>query len=309
MELRYVLVTAARNEEAYIPKTIESVAAQKIKPLQWVIVSDGSTDNTDAIVKEYSMNLPWITFVRQPESHQRDFTRKAFAIRLAIQYIRDDNYELIGNLDGDISFDDDLFSFLGEKFKERESLGVGGPIMVEDGYDYSWDRRFDTRDVFGACQIFRKRCFEEIGGYRPLKIGGIDWFAVKLARMKGWETRTFIEKKFIHHKPMGYGGRGIVYARFDYGRKDYVFGNLFIWEILRSLYQGTKKPYVIGGVLILIGYIWAWLKRIERPMDDAFLSFHRKEQKEKLREVIREVFGLWHGAATNVNKIKTNNHL
>lgn len=288
--LNYVLVTAARNEEAHIEKTIASVYSQTVKPAQWIIVSDGSTDGTDRIVKDYAERIPWLTFVRQGKSHDRDFTGKAFAIMLALEQIRIDQYDLIGNIDGDISFDNDLFSFMMDRFNEREALGVAGAVMVQDGYDSSTDARFETKDVFGACQIFRRKCFDDIGGYKPIKWGGIDWLAVKTARMKGWETRTFTEKKFVHYKPMGHENRGVVYARFNYGRKDYLFGNLLSWELLRSLYQSTKPPFVVGGLLLFLGYCWAGLRRFERPMDKEVLHFHRKEQKEKLRQLFREIY-------------------
>jgi hypothetical protein len=163
---------------------------------------------------------------------------------------------------------------------------VAGTTFFENGkltYGYN---HADFNHVSGACQIFRKKCFENIGGYIPIKGGGIDWVAVTTARMKGWKTKTFNEKSFIHHRVMGTANRGLLNTRFQYGQKDYYLGGHPLWEIFRGMYQMTKKPFVLGGLNLIAGYFYSSLLRIERPVSPELICFHRKEQMQRLKKII-----------------------
>ncbi len=191
--LRYVLVTPARNEEQYIRRTLESVVSQTHLPLRWVIVNDGSTDRTASIVAEFSRGRDWIELVHMPEHRDRSFAAKVACFNAGFDRLKHLDFDVIGNLDADISFARDYFEFLIQKFQTDCRLGVAGTPFVEDGSRY--DFRFSNIEhVSGACQLFRRHCFQEIGGYVPIKAGGVDWTAVTTARMKGWRTRTFSEK-------------------------------------------------------------------------------------------------------------------
>jgi len=280
--LSYVLISPAKNEAANIEKTLKSMVAQVIPPKEWIIVSDGSTDGTDDIVRRYTSEHPWIQLVRMPENRPRSFAAKVDCFKAGMQNLRVREYDLIGNLDADISFDPDHFQMLVSKFEQIPDLGVAGTLMKEDSYDPLRDSAFDPKDVFGACQIFRRECFEATGGYIPIKGGGVDWAAVRMARLRGWRTQTFPEKVFHHHRPMGTGDRNLLSARFHYGRRDYLFGNHPLWEVFRAGFQITRKPYLIGGLLILAGYTWAALRRLERPIPQELLRFHRKEEMDRL---------------------------
>src|SRR5271157_5677714 len=134
----YVLITPARNEAEFIEKTIQSVISQTILPLRWVIVSDGSTDGTDDIVTKYAADQPWIELVRMPERRERHFVGKVHAFNAGFARVKDLSYDVIGNLDADITFDDRYFDFLLNKFAENPCLGVAGtPFEEESGhYDY-----------------------------------------------------------------------------------------------------------------------------------------------------------------------------
>ena len=118
--------------------------------------------------------------------------------------------------------------------QDNPKLGVAGTPFVEDGKHY--DYRFtNIEHVSGACQLFRRKCFEEIGGYIPIKGGGIDWMAVTTARMKGWKTRTFTEKTCLHHRKIGTGDSNtLIAAGSSMGRKDYFLGDHPLWEIFRT---------------------------------------------------------------------------
>src|SRR5208337_4086242 len=122
----YVLITAARDEAEFIELTIKSVASQTVRPLKWIIVSDGSTDGTDTIVSKYAAEYPWIELVRMPERRERHFAGKVHAFNAGYARVRDLDYEVIGNLDGDISFDEDYFSLLLGRLAEDSTLGLVG---------------------------------------------------------------------------------------------------------------------------------------------------------------------------------------
>jgi glycosyltransferase involved in cell wall biosynthesis len=283
--MNYTLITPARNEESYIEKTIRSVVSQTIKPLKWVIVSDGSTDGTDDIVKRYIPVNPWIELIRMPEHRDRQFAAKVQAFNAGYDVVKKLEYDVIASLDADISFDPDYFAFLLAQLENEPRLGVTGTPFVEDGQHY--DYRFtNIEHVSGACQVFRRKCFEQIGGYVPIKGGGIDWTAVTTARMKGWKTRTFTEKVCHHHKKMGSGNYGKFYAIFKHGKKDYFLGGDPLWQVFRSIYQLTKKPYLISGLFLFAGYFWAMLSQTERQVSDELMRFNRCEQRERLKKVI-----------------------
>ena len=289
--LSYVLITPARNEEAYIEKTIQSVISQEYLPKKWVIVSDGSTDRTDEIVQKYILGNTWIEFLRMPERRERQFAAKVQFFNAGYERIKDMSYDIIGSLDADISFTSDYFAFLLSKFLESPRLGVAGTPFVEGSSHY--DYRFtNIEHVSGACQMFRRECFEDIGGYIPIKAGGIDWIAVATARMKGWTTRTFVEKTCVHHRPMGTGHTSSIMTWFRHGRKDYFLGGHPLWEMFRSLYQMSKRPYIIGGSLLLFGYTWALLSRVDRPISEDLMKFHRSEQMQRLKSMLDKVVRL-----------------
>jgi glycosyltransferase involved in cell wall biosynthesis len=288
----YVLVTPARNEAKFIELTLKSVVAQTVRPLKWVIVSDGSTDGMDEIVSRYAAEHSWIELVRMPERRERHFAGKIFAFNAGYAKVKDLHYEVIGSLDADISFDAEYFSFLLRKLVDNASLGLVGTPFKDIGpiYDY---RFVNIEHVSGACQLFRRECFEDIGGYVPVKGGGVDYVAVVTARMKGWKTRTFTEKLCLHHREMGTAEHSIWTARFRYGIKDYALGNHPLWQLSRVAYQMTKRPFFIGGLALLMGYLSAFVRRMERPVSDELVAFCQREQMNRLK---RHLQGHWRHA-------------
>jgi glycosyltransferase involved in cell wall biosynthesis len=282
----YVLITPARNEGQFIELTLESVIAQTARPIKWVIVNDGSTDDTEAIITKYTANHPWIELVCIPERSQRSFAGKVLAFNAGYARVANLKFDVLASLDGDISFDLDYFSFLLAKLAADPALGLAGTPFREisrESYDY---RFVSIEHVSGACQVFRRECFEAIGGYKPLKGGGIDHLAVITARMKGWKTRTFTDKVCLHHRQLGAAQRGALATRFRYGVKDYAFGNHPLWEVFRASYQMTRKPYVIGGLSLLTGYVWAMSQGFERPLSLEAVRFQRREQMHRLMRFV-----------------------
>jgi len=290
--MRYVLITPARNEEAYIEKTLGSVVSQTVMPEQWVIVDDGSTDSTALLVKNYLRDYPWIELVQRTQRAERSFSRKVDAFNAGLQRLSSREFDVIGNLDADLSFDPEYLEFLMNKFAEDPKLGVAGTPFVENGYDSARDSFEGENHVAGGCQLFRRQCFEEIGGYIGNPAGGIDWIAVTTARMKGWKTCSFPEKRFHHYRSLGTAERGIVASLFSYGEKDYYLGGSPVWELFRVCYRSAKRPFIIGGLALLAGYCWAALRRTKRPISPELMRFHRREQMNKLRAIFGSLLRL-----------------
>ena len=287
--MKYVLVTPARNEERFIAKTLESMVAQTMPPERWVIVDDGSTDKTSEIVQRYAGLYPWIQLVRLPQHADRSFAGKVRAFNAGLERIKTLEFEVIGNLDADLSFDPDYLQLLMGKFSEDPRLGVAGTPFIEDGYDSAKDSFEGENHVAGGCQLFRRQCFEGIGGYIANPAGGIDWIAVTTARMKGWKTCSFLEKRFHHYRSLGTAERGMIASLFSYGEKDYYLGGSPVWQLFRVCYRSAKHPFLVGGFALLAGYCWAALRRMKRPVSRELMRFHRREQMKKLRAIFGAV--------------------
>jgi glycosyltransferase involved in cell wall biosynthesis len=284
----YVLITPARNEEEFIEKTLESVTHQTYLPSKWVIVNDGSTDGTASRIAPYLSKYDWIEVVNLPVRRERNFAAKVHAFNAGQERVKNLHYQIIGNLDSDVSLDPDHFAFLLNRFKEDPGLGVAGTVFREEsGYNSETDSLEGQLHVSGQCQLFRRQCFVDVGGYFANKAGGIDWIAVTTARMKGWKTRSFREKSFFHHRHLGTAERSAFAAAFSYGEKDYYLGGHPLWELFRVTYRMVKPPYIVEGFALGLGYAWAAVRRAKRPISRELMTFHRREQMRKLRVILK----------------------
>ena len=287
--LTYALVTPARNEEALIGQTIESVVSQTVRPIRWIIVSDGSTDGTDQIVDRHTAQYEWIELMRMPQRRDRQFGGKAIAFNAGYERLKPLTFDLIGNLDADITFEPDYYEFLTGRFSLDPNLGVAGTPFVEDfsqpaKHTYA-HRHADLRHVSGACQMFRSACFEAVGGYVPIKGGAVDWVAVTTARMKGWRTQTFPEKVCFHHRKIGTGNNSPLAVHFHYGKKAYYIGGHPLWAIARGTFEMRKRPWILGGLLYQFGFFWGMVTQIPRPVSSELMAFHRAEQLSRLKRL------------------------
>ncbi|HEX3436020.1 MAG TPA: glycosyltransferase family 2 protein [Pseudacidobacterium sp.] len=279
---RYVIITPARNEAQFIELTLQSMITQTHRPLKWVIVSDGSTDGTDETVLKYSATNPWIELLRMPERAERHFAGKAYAFNAGYERVKHLNFSVVGNLDADVSFDADLFELLIARFNEDPQLGVAGAPFREG--DYQYDYRFTSiNDVWGGCQFFRRECLEAVGGYLPLKGGGVDLVAVVTARMNGWQTRTYTERICIHHRKMNTAMNKGLRLKFKWGQKDYRLGSHPLWQLFRCTYQMKTPPYIVGGLLNLAGYLFSMFTGQPRSVSAEFVEFRGKEQMRRLK--------------------------
>ena len=283
----YVLITPARNEADLIEAVITSVLGQTVRPLRWVIVSDGSTDGTDELVKKYASKHEWIEFVRAPEHGERHFAGKVAAFNAGYAKVKELRFDVIGNLDADVTFSShDYFESLLDKFAQDLRLGVCGTSYEEEGVIYP-SRFTSVEDVFGACQMFRRECFDGIGGYLPVRSGGIDLIAFLSARKQGWQTRTFVELICQHHRKVGSGQHANTYERMlQTGRKDYMLGCHPLWQFARCAYLMKSRPYLAGGALMLMGYFFSMLSGVERTIPKDLRELRQKDQMLRLKRFL-----------------------
>ena len=282
---KYVLLTAAYNEEENIGKTIESVLAQTQLPERWVIVSDGSFDATDEIVQGYAKQYDLIRFLRITRAPGRSFGSKVIALKHASEILESVSYDFIGNLDADVTLDPTYFRDLLSRFEGDPNLGLAGGF-VHEKIGGGFRSRTSNRgySVAHAAQLVRRECYEEFGGYAVLEYGGEDWHAQISARMNGWEAQAFPELHIYHHRRTG-EAENLVRHKFRQGRMDYSFGSDAVFETLKCLERIPEKPLLIGGLARLAGFGWAWASRDGKPVSDEFISFLRSEQRTKLKSL------------------------
>jgi poly-beta-1,6-N-acetyl-D-glucosamine synthase len=284
--LTYILITPARNEEKYIEKTLQSVAAQSVLPAVWVIVSDGSTDRTDEIVQAYAQKFSFIKLLRRPPDATRNFGSKAAAIRAGLDGLETRAYDFIGFLDADISFEPDFFKKLLQKMEQAPGQGIGGGVIYEhDGNAWTaMPASFDW-SVAGALQFFRRKCYEDIGGYRPLPKGGIDMLAEVMARMHGWSVKTFEDLQVYHYRRMGAEKGNLLHALFKRGIEEYVNGYHPLFQVFRFFSWLPQRPCVLGSCARTLGYFQALLQHTPLCVPDDVKAYLRKEQLLRLKNI------------------------
>lgn len=285
----YVLVTAAYNEGTLIESTIQSIVAQDLRPAKWVIVSDGSTDDTDTIVRRYETEYDFIKLHRLTEDHPRNFAAQAIAINAGFAQVNGMDCEFIGNLDADITMEPSYFARLLEKFQDDPKLGVAGGFLYERGPDgvFRCRPRTSATSVAHAVQLFRRACFQDIGAaYLPLPYGGPDTYAEISARMKGWHVTSFPDLKVSHHRQTGSAG-GLLRGCLRQGRMDYSLGTLPLFELLKVLRRADCAPLVIGAIARLAGFLHCYCCGERPSVPEDFIVFLRREQAVRIANLLR----------------------
>ena len=286
----YALVTPAKNEEGYLERTIQSVLSQTVRPLKWVIVDDGSSDHTAEIAGAYASRYPWITLVRRVRGLSRDFASKANSFATGYMQLKDIAYEYLGNLDADISFAPDYYEHLFDFFEHDIGLGIAGGRFYDTAISgKSFPVTNSSDSVRGAVQMFRRKCYEDVGGYLSLPMGGIDAAAGIMARMKGWKVRTFADLIVHHLRPTGSAMRSPLSALVRRGFLDHSLGYHGLFEAARCGARMRKRPYVIGGMIVLFGFCWSWVRGDRPALPADTVSFLRCEQRSKLAQRLKGI--------------------
>lgn len=282
----YVLITPARNEDAYIENTLRSVVSQTILPEKWVIVSDGSIDRTDDIVADYAENWSFIELLRVTGDRQRNFGSKGRAFLRGYERLEGLQYDFIGNLDADISFGHDYFEKLLAKFKQDATLGIGGGFLHEE-----IDGRFvprvinRTTSVPNAVQFFRRACYEQTGGFIPLEYGGEDWYADVMARSLGWRVESFSDMEVCHLRRT-LTSDNLLNIAVRQGKMDYSLGSGPVFEAFKCLVLFQKTKSISFAMCRFGSYLLSCYRGEKRPVSDGFVRYIREEQSEKIRRAL-----------------------
>lgn len=279
----YVLITPAKNEENYIEKTIQAVISQTILPLRWIIVNDGSVDRTNEIVSAYAGKYKFIQVISNSGDSCHNFGSKVKAFNAGYKMLGNFKYNFIGNIDADVSFNSNYFERILKEFECNPRLGIGGGVILELQAGRFNKLDYDLNSVAGAVQLFRRRCYDDIGGYVYSEIGGIDAVAEGMARMNGWEVKTFSEIEVYHHRPIGIGTKKNIFTKcFRYGLHENLIGNHPVFVIAKGIKLVFNKPYFLGGLLMICGYLWSWIRKDIRPVPNNYIKYIRSEQKYRI---------------------------
>ncbi len=284
---RYAIVSPVRNEATVIRQTLESVTRQVEPPVDWVIVDDGSTDETASIVGEFAERHDYIHLhsVSNDDSATSSdrllWAAEAIAFNHGLREVDLDSVDFIVKLDGDLAFGPDYFASLMDEFERDERLGIAG------GYCYAtlkgercveWNPQSHVR---GPTKVYRMACFREIGGIKP--VYGWDGLDVLEAQMAGWRTGSF-DYPVEHLRPTGSrGGQLKGFARG--GKGAYLLGYHPVFAFVRGARYSTTKPYVLNSIAFVVGYLGACIKRPPRSADPATIAYLRRTQMQRLRNL------------------------
>ena len=284
----YVLITAARNEDRYIENSIKSVCQQSLKPNIWIIASDGSTDTTDDIVKRYARKYNFIRYKRIDSGKNRNFSSKVYALNSSYKELKNTGHNFIGILDADITLPKNYYEKIINEFNNNSKLGLAGGYVydkIKGGYI---NRVGNTeKSVAGGIQVFRRKCYDDIQGLQPMKLGGEDWVAEVKSRKKGWDVRAYAEIKVHHQRPTGGALGNNIKASIRAGEVAFSVGSLPVFEILKAIRRIKEKPYLLCSLCRIYGYFRLYQRKEKKKMSNEFVSYLRSEQRNRILQLLR----------------------
>ena len=262
-----------KDEDAFIGETIASVVGQSLLPLQWVVVSDGSTDRTEEIVRAAAAQHPWIRLVCLSPRAERSFAAVVHATEAGVRALTVTEYQYIGLLDSDVRFGPDYFENVIERFEAYPRLGLGGGMVVDVGHPKNHPPR-NRQDVPGAAQFFRRQCFEKLAGLFAIPEGGWDALTCVRARMLGYETRLFTDLVMDHLKPRNIAEGGVLGRQaWRMGVRYYAVGYHPVFEVFKCMDRLTEHPPIVSAFAWLAGYVGAGMERRRRLVPDDIKQF------------------------------------
>ena len=280
-EKSYVIITPAFNEAGFIEETIHCVVNQSALPHKWIIVDDGSEDETPEIVESAAAEHDWIELMRRSRREKDTyFASNVYAIMEGVESVRSEEYAYLAILDSDITLPATYYETILDRMEADTQLGIASGIYENliDGQLHKVIN--DRRSTPKAIQVFRRQCFETINGFLPLRHGGEDTCACFSARMHHWKTWSFPDVKVVHRRPTGTGNaRSLLRARFNQGLCEYGLATHPLFMLGKSLKRGClEAPLVLGGAVRMLGYLTGMLSREERQISKDLIDFIRSEQ-------------------------------
>jgi poly-beta-1,6-N-acetyl-D-glucosamine synthase len=278
--VKYAIITPARDEEAFIEKTMASVVSQTIRPIYWIIVNDGSRDNTGEIIDKFAAQYPWIIARHRPN---RGF-REAGGGVIATFYdgyaqLPSHDWDFLVKLDADLSFSTDYFERCFEEFANDPKLGIGGGGIYHEEKGALTLERNPSFHVRGATKIYRKECWEALEGL--IQAPGWDTIDELKANMLGWSTRTFPHLRLSHFRYTG-SADGAWKDCIKNGRANYITGYHPIFMLLKCAARIAKRPYVKGSIGLFWGFVSGYLRRIPRVQDQRLIQYTRVQQMRRI---------------------------
>jgi len=289
--IKFIIISPARNEEAFIESTIRSVINQTIKPIEWIIVNDGSTDSTKSIIEKYTVQYPWIKLVNvEDRGFYYPGTGVVNVIKKGFEQIIYGDWNFVIKLDCDITIESHYLENVLTEFDKNPKLGIAsGAIYLLDGNKEKKEKS-QSDHPWGASKVYRKQCFEDIKGWKA--IPGWDLADLLAAQMKGWETRCFDEYKIYHFRGTGTRRPGFTKGRFLLGRFHYRYGYSLDYTFFKSIYWLGEKPFIIGGISIFLGYLYAALRMESKLFDKEMSQFLRKKHRKYLKQKTKAIFSI-----------------
>ena len=280
MNPKYVVITPVRDEGNHIEATIECVLRQTVQPEEWIIVDDGSTDQTGTLVDRYAAQYPWIRVVHRANRGCRKSGGGVMeAFYDGYNSRQCDDWDFLVKLDGDLTFASDYFQSCFEHFTQEPRLGIGGGDIyheVDGKLEVEAVPKFHVR---GATKIYRRACWEAIGGL----FSGAGWDTIDevKANMLGWDTYGFNELQLVHHRVTG-SADGFLRDRVKYGSICFICGYHPLYVLARCLYRSVRKPYILGSLAILFGFLKSYFIRTPKVNDEQLVRYLRKQQLRRL---------------------------
>jgi len=284
--MRYILLSSVKNEEKYISHTIKAVISQTCKPQKWIIVNDGSKDATENIIKEFQKEYSFIQLIQIQDRGSRNFSSKVFALTYAYQNLENIRYDFIGILDGDITLPPNYYEIMFSKFIQNPKLGIAGGEFYDVHKHKEYKIHPSPNSVRGGVQLFRRECYEDIGGLSPFRYGGEDTVAEVSARMYGWEVKTFSDVTARHHRITGTAITSKAQATYRQGMIEFTLGYHPLFEIIKCIKRLNENPVMIGSICRFLGYSISALIRRKKEVTNDFVEFLRKEQIDRVKSVL-----------------------
>jgi poly-beta-1,6-N-acetyl-D-glucosamine synthase len=280
MKTNYVVITPVRDEEKHIEATIASVISQTVRPQEWVIVNDGSSDETGALAEKAAREHAWIRVIHRKNRGSRKAGGGVVdAFYDGYKTIESSDWQFLVKLDGDLSFAAEYFQRCFEYFQKDPQLGIGGG---EIHHEIAGQLKIEENPKFhvrGATKIYKRECWEAIGGLWPA--AGWDTIDEVKANMLGWKTYAFADLHLLHHRFTGTAD-GLLRTRVKHGVVCYISGYHPVFLAARCLYRIAQKPYLIGAAAIFYGYVKSYWARPSRPEDPSYISYIRTQQLRRL---------------------------
>lgn len=283
----FVLITTAKDEEQFLVPLIESILNQTRRPAKWVIVDDGSKDGSREIIERFAKLHDFILpMYSSQQGGARSFGSKAIAFSKAYEGLKHVQHDFVGTLDADVTLPPRYYEIVLERMRRNYQLGAAAGALY-DKYRGGFKRLISSPSFpAGPVVFFRRECWEQIGGYQSVTVGGVDSISVQKARYYGWETREFDDFHALHHKPTGAkAGSGMRRCYRD-GQTEYYIGTHPLFAIMKAVRRIGEKPYLIGSICRLIGFFQLWLKGARRDVSKELVDFLAKEQMGRLWKFI-----------------------